>query len=351
MKLFYEWMIPTIGFLVWIVVILVAVRSFVRHLKKRADRTHQAWQEILSSTIGAPLIFFLIGLGLNIFRDALPPIPLKWERYINASLILLFLIGTYLFVDQLMIQFLQRYSKKIEGSALPTWVAKSIYRVILLIFVFLIILDSLKITITPFVASLGIGGVVVGLALQDTLSNFFSWLYLLWNKPVRVGDYIQVDPGKEGYVERIGWRSLRIRQLSNNTLVVPNNKMISSHVINFYLPEKELAVLVNLGVSYQSDLEKVEKVTVEVAKQVMQETPGAVKEFEPFIRYNGFGESGITFTVILRGKEYTDQYLIIHEFIKRLHRRYQSEGIEIPFAVRTIYMKNEMVKNGLASGR
>ncbi len=105
-----------------------------------------------------------------------------------------------------------------------------------------------------------------------------------------------------------------------------------------------MSILVKVGVSYQSDLEKVEKVTIDVAKQVLQETEGADKEFEPFIRYNGFGESGINLTVIIRGKEYTDQYLIIHEFIKRLHRCYQREGIEMPFPTRTVYVKGSNSK-------
>ena len=110
-----------------------------------------------------------------------------------------------------------------------------------------------------------------------------------------------------------------------------------------------MAVLVNAGVAYDSDLEKVERVTTEVAKQVLQETEGGVKEFQPFIRYNTFGESSINFTVILRAKEYTDQYLITHQFIKRLHRRYQLEGIKLPFPTRTVYMKNGNSNNDLCS--
>ena len=79
---------------------------------------------------------------------------------------------------------------------------------------------------------------------------------------------------------------------------------------------------------------------MEVAQETLREVEGGVKEFQPSIRYNAFGDSGIKFTVDLRVREYVDQYLIIHEFIKRLHRRYQSEGIEIPFPSRTIYLKD-----------
>lgn len=105
-----------------------------------------------------------------------------------------------------------------------------------------------------------------------------------------------------------------------------------------------MAVLINLRASCQSDLERVEKVTMEVAKQILQEIEGGVKKFEPFMRYSSFGESGINFTVILRAKEYTDQYLIVHEFIKRLQRRYQVEGIEIPSSVRMVYSDNGILK-------
>ena len=105
-----------------------------------------------------------------------------------------------------------------------------------------------------------------------------------------------------------------------------------------------MAVLVQVGVHYDSDLEKVEKVTIEVAKEVMREVKGGVPEFEPFIRYHTFGDFSINFTVILRAKEYTDQYLVKHEFIKRLHKRYKEEGIVIPYPIRAINYTQEKAK-------
>ena len=102
-----------------------------------------------------------------------------------------------------------------------------------------------------------------------------------------------------------------------------------------------MAVLVDVGVSYGSDLEEVERATVEVAREVMDEVQGGVPGFAPFIRYHTFGDFSITFTVILRAKEFVDQYLIKHEFVKRLHRRYRDEGIEIPFPIRTVYVRQD----------
>jgi len=202
-----------------------------------------------------------------------------------------------------------------------------------------LILNTLNINITPFITSLGIAGLAVGLALQDTLSNFFAGLYILISKKIKPGDYISLDSGIEGYVEDITWRNTTIRQLPNNIVIVPNSKLASSIITNYYLPEKELAVLVQVGVSYNSDLEKVERVTIEVAKEVMKEVPGGVPNFEPFIRYHTFGDFSINFTVILRAQSYVDRYLVTHEFIKRLHKRYKEEGIEIPFPIRTVYLR------------
>jgi small-conductance mechanosensitive channel len=97
-----------------------------------------------------------------------------------------------------------------------------------------------------------------------------------------------------------------------------------------------MAVLVEVGVDYDSDLEHVQDVACAVGREVMQEVHGGVPEFEPFIRFHTFGESSVDFTVILRVREFTDQYLVKHEFIRRLHLRFAREGIVIPFPIRTL---------------
>jgi small-conductance mechanosensitive channel len=340
MKVLYDWIIPSVGYFLWVVLVLLVIPALTRFLKRKAEQTRRAFDEILVSALGLPIILCLIGVGLNIFLDVIPSLPTKWAKYSGAFLVILFVLSGYLFLDRLMTEFLRRYSKKVDFIESSAGVVKTLYRTLILGFVFLIILDRLKITITPFLASLGIGGLVVALALQDTLANFFSGIYIFFDKPIRIGDYIKLESGQEGYVAQIGWRNTRIRMLPNNMVIVPNAKLVSSQITNFYLPETEMAVLVQVGVSYQSDLEKVERVTIEVAREVLQQVEGGVKEFEPFIRYHTFSDFSVNFTVILRAKEYMNKYLITHEFIKRLHRRYQMEGIEIPFPIRTIYMKD-----------
>ena len=196
----------------------------------------------------------------------------------------------------------------------------------------LLILSNLGISITPLLTALGVGSLAVALALQDTLSNLFAGIYILANQNIKVGHFIRLEGGLEGHVMDIGWRAARIRELSNNIIIVPNIKLSQTIVINYYLHNTELAVLVPVTVSYDSDLNRVEKTACEVGKEVMRDVPGGVPGFEPLVRYGEFGDSGIRLTAVLRANEYAAQYLVRHEFIKRLHARFAKEGIVIPSA-------------------
>jgi small-conductance mechanosensitive channel len=233
------------------------------------------------------------------------------------------------------------YARRIEGTLPATSLFANLTKLLVFLLGALIILQTLNISVTPILTALGVGGLAVALALQDTLSNLFSGLQIIASNQVRLGDYVKLESGEEGYVIDITWRNTAIRALPNNMVIVPNSKLASTLVTNYHQPEKEMSVLVQVGVSYQSDLKKVEQITIDVAQEVMQEVEGGVREFEPFIRYHTFGDSSVNFSVILRGREFTDQFLIKHEFIKRLHERYQQERIEIPFPIRTIHIKKE----------
>jgi len=233
-------------------------------------------------------------------------------------------------------QSVDAYSARIAPVLPVTSLTRNIVWALCAVLGFLVILNGLGLSITPMLTALGIGGLAVALALQEPLANFFAGLFMTLAGQIRVGDYVKLDSGQEGYVVDFSWRSTRLRMLANNLVVVPNLKLAQAILVNHHLPSPDLAVLVEVGVDYASDLRHVERVVIEVGRSVLREVPGGVAEFEPFIRYHTFGDSSINFTVILRGREFVDQYLIKHEFIKRLHARFEQEGIVIPFPIRTI---------------
>lgn len=202
----------------------------------------------------------------------------------------------------------------------------------------LLVLSNLGFSITPLLTALGVGSLAVALALQPTLSNLFAGIHLSIARPIRVGDYVELETGAKGFVVKIGWRATWIRELANNIIVVPNGRLADMVVTNYDMPEGEQGALVQMGVAYGSDLAEVERATIDVAREVLKEVEGGVPAFDPFIRYHTFGNSSIDFTVILRVKTFTDRYLVTHEFVKRVKARFDREGIEIPFPQRVVHM-------------
>jgi small-conductance mechanosensitive channel len=234
-----------------------------------------------------------------------------------------------LFVSRVSYVFITKWLRVKKKLRQIPRIITLIYNIILYLIALMIILDHFQIKLTLLIATLGISGLAFGLAMQNALSNFFAGLYLISDKPIKVGDFIEIEKGPSGFVEDIGWRSTRIKTLSNTIIIVPNSKLAESIVINNSLPDNEIYVLIECGVSSKSDLKKVEKITNEVAKKIQRTVPGAVKNFEPFMRYHTFGDSKINFTVKLRAEKFKDRYLIIHEFIKALKERFDEEKIEI----------------------
>jgi small-conductance mechanosensitive channel len=233
----------------------------------------------------------------------------------------------------------------VQTSNLPLPTTGLVYGIIkgaILAIGFLVILSVLGISITPLVTALGVGGLAVALALQDTLGNLFSGIHILLEKAIRIGDFVKLETGAEGYVEDITWRTTRVRMLPNNMVIIPNSKLAQSIVTNYYLPEKRMSLLIPIGVSYSSDPDKVERILIEEAKDGAGSIPGLLAEPEPFVRFiPGFGDSSLNFTLICQVAEFTDQYFAQHELRKRIFKRFQAEGIEIQFPQRTVYIREE----------
>ena len=306
-------------------------------------RTKRPFVEvIIESARGPTLIWFLMLSIYLALRFSI--LPQNIVEIVGNILLVLGIISITLVISNTTLALIKFQAKRAKTTTPVTSLMQNIARIVIYILGILIILYSLNIQITPILATLGVGGLAVALALQGTLSDLFAGFYISASKQIKIGDYIKLESGEEGYVTDINWRATQIRMLPNNMILVPNEKLSKVIVTNYYLPQKELAILLNLGVHYGSDLRKVEQVTIEVAKEVMKEVTGGVPEFEPFIRYHTFGDFSINFTVILRAKEFVDGYLVKHEFVKRLHERYRTEGIVIPFPIRAINYEQEQTE-------
>jgi len=334
-----------------IVLFFVLAKVFVlvlRKVKHLASKTRFTLDDRIVEFLMRPIRIFIVLAGIFI---AVYLIDTDLEIYgipFNTIFKVLGIMIAAYFTARVFAGVLRWYSdeiavktkSKLDDHLVP-FVRKFIY-VIVFIIAGLVILNVLGIKLTPLLAGLGIASLAVALALQDTLSNVFSGIWVGLERPIKPGDFIEIEGGKDvfsGYVEDMSWRSTKIKTLQNNLIIVPNSTIAKSILINYQAPNSEIAVIIPVAVSYNSDLDKVEKVTIDVAKHIQKTVAGAVKDFEPFIRYKEFADSGIGFSVILRANSFVDQYLVKHEFIKQLHRRFKKEKIEIPFPQRVVHLK------------
>jgi small-conductance mechanosensitive channel len=313
--------------------------AWIRHLAKK---TTSNLDDIIFGAAEFPALLIMAAAGFGLaYHALLPDAVLKQVTFLPATLKVIVIFAFILFLDRTLGGIVSDYASKHEFLRVAHGLIAGVLHLVFIGIGLLIIFDSLGISITPIIASLGIGSLAVALALQPTLENLFAGVQLVIDQPVRPGQFIRLESGEEGYVERVGWRSTWIRQLPNQMVIIPNHQLINSRVLNYHYPSKDTAILLDLGVHYTSDLAKVERVTIEVAESVMKTVAGGIPEFKPMVRYNKLDTSTINFTVIMRGAEVVDGALIRHEFIKALVARYNQDGIVIPYPIVALNSRQE----------
>lgn len=314
------------------------LRMLLRWLGKHATRTRWSGDDVIVDALRTVVPWSAIAGGAAA-AGAVLPLTKTVQHHVNQTLQVLLIFVVTVTAARVIAGLVRTVTQSRSGVAGSATIFVNITRILVLAIGFLVMLQTLGISIAPLLTALGVGGLAVALALQDTLANLFAGIHILASKTVQPGDYIRLSSGEEGYVVDINWRQTTVRQLSNNLVIIPNGQLAGTNMTNFTRPEQQLTVLVQVGVGYESDLEHVERVTMEVVADVMTEITGAVPEHEPAIRFHTFGDSRIGFTVILGVGEFSDQFRIKHEFIKRLHRRYREEGIRIPAPTRTVALQ------------
>ncbi len=239
-------------------------------------------------------------------------------------------------IDWYLLNIAEKTETKIDDTLLPT------LRRVLPITIYaagaLVAIDSIGISISPILAGLGIGGLAVALAVQPTLSNFFAGTYVVTEGELKEGDFIELEGGPSGYVEEVGWRSTKIRSRFNNLVIIPNSRMAESIVTNYFSPTPAMNVIVTGGVAYESNLVDVEKYALEEARAVIEESEKAIKGTEPSFGFSNFGDSNVDFYVFLQAIDRAGTFGLRSELIKRIHDRFNREGIEINYPVRKLIL-------------
>ncbi|WP_405997258.1 mechanosensitive ion channel family protein [Streptomyces sp. NBC_00829] len=311
------------------------LRVLLKWLGVRAGRTRWSGDDIMVDALRALVPWAAITGGAAVAASVLP-LNATVGHNVSMTLTAVLIMAATLTATRIVAGLVQALAQSRSGVAGSATIFVNITRVVVLAMGFLVVLETLGVSIAPLLTALGVGGLAVALALQDTLANLFAGVHILASRTVQPGDYIRLSSGEEGYVVDINWRNTVVRQLSSNLVIIPNTKLSGTNMTNFHRPDQQMTLNVQVGVGYDSDLDHVEQVTTEIVESVMADITGALPDHEPAVRFHTFGDSRIGFTVILGVGEFSDQYRIKHEFIKRLHRRYRDEGISIPAPARAV---------------
>jgi small-conductance mechanosensitive channel len=313
-------------------VALGIVRMLVR-------RTRTDLDDLMLDAVRRPLVvilsvvFALVLVRLDwVVRRVPPEAVAAFERFQVALLVLAGAYAVVRIIRGMLRRPGTRFARvRAVGNLVSRLVAISVYTI-----AFLTVLSQYGISITPILTSLGIAGLAVALALQDTLANFFAGMWIQTGRAMRPGHYIRLEDLKlEGHVVDVGWRTTLIKTTSNNVVVVPNAKLAQSIVTDHNLPDLTVSATLAFTLPLDTDPQAVERMLTEEVQAARAEAP-ALLDTPPIVRLNGFGEYGLQFLLIFFVTTFNDQFAVQDVLRRRALARFRAEGLEMPVPVREV---------------
>lgn len=226
-------------------------------------------------------------------------------------------------------------NKDLSGSFFP--LLNKVSKILLSALALVVVLAKFKIDISAFIVSLGVGSLAIALAAQETISNMISGFIIMIDRPFRIGDRIRIGTDILGDVVAIGIRSTKIMDFDRNITIVPNNDIVKSRIINLTYPNILTRVLVEVGVAYGSDIDKVKEIMLNCTK----ENSLISKDVTPEVNFMKFGDSSLDFRLDVKTDDYKDAFTLGCQLREAIYKAFEKEKIEIPFPQRVVYLKNE----------
>jgi len=305
---------------------------------------------ILAEALRGPTFIWCVILAAHLGIQS-SDLPYRFARIGSEVLLVLWAFSLILMCMRLVRNIVRLYGDQIPGALPVTTLSQNLAQISVLIIGVLTLLWHFGISLAPVLTALGVGGLAVALALQDTLSNVFGGLYVALARQVQLGDYVKLSTGEEGYVTDIGWRCTTFRALSNNMIIVPNSKLSQAIVTNYALPERWMGSSVQVTVAMDSDVDLVERVLTEVGNEAVKEVAGMRSDSPPSVAFDpGMTDVGLGFSLNYQVTDFASQGPVRNELRRRILRRFRAEGIVLPYPARNVYMHSADEAKSLKSG-
>ena len=309
-------------------------------IREWAARTDSHLDVLITGSL--PIILWSAMLGLHLATQN-SKIPRQYLHYIPTTLAFLWILSLTIAMSRLAGNTVRFYGGRVTGvHAVTTLTQKLAQLIVVAIGAVWLLKVVFDLSLAPILTTLGVGGIAVALALQDTLSNLFAGFYVSVSGLVRIGDYIKLNTGEEGYITDITWRCTTMRGYTNNLIVIPNNKLGQAIYTNYNLPQPRMTMSVTCGVGYESDIDRVEAILLDEARSAAGQIQGLLADPSPYVLFNpGPGDWALGFQVSFNVAQFADQYLVQSELRKRIFKRLQREGISMPFPTRTVFLEQK----------
>lgn len=251
------------------------------------------------------------------------------EAILFIALIIILLFVSFRYVNVLLDQYSQKINandnRNLSGSLIP--LLKKVSKIILFALAVVILLAKFNVDISAFVVSLGVGSLAIALAAQETLSNMISGFIIMTDRPFRIGDRIRYAENQVGDVVDIGIRSTKILDFDNNIVIIPNNEIVKSRIVNITYPNSLTRVIVEVGVAYGTDIKKVKEILLNIAN----EDPDCSKQIAPEVFFINFGASSLDFRLVARTDDYRNVLAMQCRLREKIYEEFNKHNIEIPF--------------------
>ena len=305
--------------------------------KPLAQRTKTKIDDIIVKNLSSIIFYLILFLGVKFGLESFEIQTPVYRNIIDTFLILLIALFLIKILDGFAKQWMKEWKFKTKTSADERLIPllQKITKAVIIILAAFFIFSSWNVDISPLLATAGIAGLAIGLAVKDSLANMLGGLQLVLDKAFKVGDKVEIESGELGVILDIGLRSTKLKTYDNEVIYIPNGYLANAKIKNFTQPDLTMRVNVEFGVEYGSDTEKVREVVIEAANSVDTILP----EPEPIVQFLKMSDFSLDFVARAWVENYSQAYSSWVKLTDAIYNALNEANIGIPFPTRTVYTK------------
>ncbi len=305
-------------------------------LRRVAGRTASQLDDLAIDALRLPSLFWAAALAIEAALQQ-SGLPEELRGFLGKSVSAIVIFSMTIVVANTLAAVLNARLRT-SGQAAASGIARTLARGVVLVLGLTMVLHQLGVAVGPLLTALGVGGLAVALALQDTLGNFFAGIHILLERPFSIGNFVKLEGGEEGWVQDIGWRTTRILTLNEHTVVVPNSKIAGSTIVNMSLPDPVVRAEMKLGLAYGTDMARAMAILEDELEKASNELPQLVPEPRPDVLFDGFGDWSLNLVLRFHLKQVALERVAASLVRARIYERVRIEGLDIPFPVQVVHL-------------